>query len=107
MGAGIGLAMAPATEAIMGSLPPAKAGIGSAMNDVVREVAGTLGIAVLGSLLASAYATGMDGAVAGLPAEAARRGERQRRRRPRGRRADRRRRGPTSSPPRTRRSSTR
>ena len=71
MGAGVGLAMAPATEAIMGSLPAAKAGIGSAMNDVVREVAGTLGIAVLGSLLASAYASGMGGAVTGLPGESA------------------------------------
>jgi hypothetical protein len=67
MGAGIGLAMAPATEAIMGSLPPARAGVGSAMNDVVREVAGTLGVAVLGSLLASGYASGMNGAVGGLP----------------------------------------
>jgi len=71
MGAGIGMAMAPATEAIMGSLPKAKAGVGSAMNDVVREVAGTLGIAVLGSVLASSYASGMDGAVAGLPDDAA------------------------------------
>ena len=71
MGAGIGMAMAPATEAIMGSLPKAKAGVGSAMNDVVREVAGTLGIAVLGSVLASAYSGGMDGAGAGLPAGAA------------------------------------
>ena len=67
----LGLGMAPATEAIMGSLPPAKAGIGSAMNDVVREVAGTLGVAVLGSLLSSAYASGMDGATDGLPADAA------------------------------------
>ena len=71
MGAGIGLAIAPATESIMGSLPRAKAGIGSAMNDVVREVAGTLGIAVLGSLLTSAYASGMGGAVPGLSLEAA------------------------------------
>ena len=71
MGAGVGLAMAPATEAIMGSLAPAKAGIGSAMNDVVREVGGTLGVAVLGSVLASAYATGMDGATSGLSGEAA------------------------------------
>ena len=69
LGAGIGLAVSPATESIMGSLPRAKAGIGSAMNDVVREVAGTLGIAVLGSILASAYASGMDGAVTGLPAD--------------------------------------
>jgi EmrB/QacA subfamily drug resistance transporter len=71
MGAGVGLAMAPATEAIMGSLSPAKAGIGSAMNDVVREVGGTLGVAVLGSVLASTYASGMDGAVGGLPDDAA------------------------------------
>jgi EmrB/QacA subfamily drug resistance transporter len=71
MGAGMGLAMSPATEAIMGSLPPERAGIGSAMNDVVREVAGTLGIAVLGSLLTSSYGSGMDSAVAGLPADAA------------------------------------
>jgi Na+/melibiose symporter-like transporter len=71
IGTGIGLAMSPATEAIMGSLPREKAGIGSAMNDVVREVGGTLGIAVLGSLLTSYYGAGMDDAVAGLPPEAA------------------------------------
>jgi EmrB/QacA subfamily drug resistance transporter len=71
MGLGVGLAMAPATEAIMGALPPEKAGIGSAMNDVVREVAGTFGVAVLGSLLSSAYAGAMDGAVGGLPGDAA------------------------------------
>ena len=71
MGFGISLAMAPATEAIMGSLPKAKAGIGSAMNDVVREVGGTLGVAVLGSILSSAYASGMDDATAALPHEAA------------------------------------
>ena len=56
LGLGIGLAMSPATEAIMGALPRAKAGIGSAMNDVVREVGGTLGIAVLGSVLTSTTA---------------------------------------------------
>ena len=67
LGLGMGFAMSPATEAIMGSLPRSKAGIGSAMNDVVREVGGTLGIAVLGSLLASGYGSGMDDATAGLP----------------------------------------
>jgi EmrB/QacA subfamily drug resistance transporter len=71
MGFGMSLAMSPATESIMGSLPKAKAGIGSAMNDVVREVGGTLGVAVLGSVLASGYGDGMDGAVAGLPSDAA------------------------------------
>jgi EmrB/QacA subfamily drug resistance transporter len=72
LGTGMSLAMSPATESIMGSLPKAKAGIGSAMNDVVREVGGTLGVAVLGSVLASGYGGSMDGeAVAGLPADAA------------------------------------
>jgi EmrB/QacA subfamily drug resistance transporter len=71
MGTGMGLAMSPATEAIMGALPKAKAGIGSAMNDVVREVGGTLGVAVLGSFLSSSFASGMDGSVATLPPEQA------------------------------------
>ena len=67
LGLGMGFAMSPATDAIMGSLPRSKAGIGSAMNDVVREVGGTLGIAVLGSILASGYGSGMDDATARLP----------------------------------------
>jgi DHA2 family multidrug resistance protein-like MFS transporter len=71
MGLGMALGMAPATEAIMGSLPPAKAGVGSAMNDVVREVGGTLGVAVLGSVLASSYGSGLGTAADGLPADAA------------------------------------
>ncbi len=68
IGQGLGLAMPPATEAIMGALPREKAGIGSAMNDVVRELGGTLGIAVLGSVLTSSYRSSMEGTVAGLPA---------------------------------------
>jgi MFS transporter, DHA2 family, multidrug resistance protein len=71
MGFGMGLTMAPATEAIMGSLPKAKAGIGSAMNDVVRELGGTLGVAVLGSVLTTTYASGMEDATAGLSHDAA------------------------------------
>jgi EmrB/QacA subfamily drug resistance transporter len=71
LGLGIGLAMSPATDAIMGALPRAKAGIGSAMNDVVREVGGTLGVAVLGSILTSGYGTAMNDDVTSLPASAA------------------------------------
>ena len=52
---GMGLTMAPATESIMGSVPRAKAGIGSAMNDTTRQVGGALGVAVIGSVLASVY----------------------------------------------------
>jgi EmrB/QacA subfamily drug resistance transporter len=71
LGQGMGLAMSPATDAIMGALPRAKAGIGSAMNDVVRELGGTLGVAVLGSILSSSYGSGMGDATAGLPHGAA------------------------------------
>jgi EmrB/QacA subfamily drug resistance transporter len=56
LGAGLGLTSAPATEAIMGVVPKEKAGIGSAMNDATRELGGTLGVAVIGSVFASLYA---------------------------------------------------
>jgi Na+/melibiose symporter-like transporter len=55
MATGMGLTMAPATESIMGSLPLAKAGVGSAVNDTTRQVGGALGVAVIGSVLASTY----------------------------------------------------
>jgi MFS family permease len=55
MAVGMGLVMAPATESIMGSLPRAKAGVGSAVNDTTRQVGGALGVAVIGSVMTSAY----------------------------------------------------
>ena len=55
MAIGMGLVMAPATESIMGSLPRAKAGVGSAMNDTTRQVGGALGVAVVGSVMLSVY----------------------------------------------------
>ena len=63
--------MAPATDSVMGSLPLAKASVGSAVNDTTRTMGGALGVAVLGSLLASGYRGDMDHAVAGLPHGAA------------------------------------
>jgi hypothetical protein len=50
MGLGLGLITTPATESIMQVLPPARAGVGSAVNDATRELGGTLGVAVVGSL---------------------------------------------------------
>jgi MFS family permease len=55
MSLGIATGMVPATDSIMGSLPREKAGVGSAVNDTTRQVGGALGVAVLGSLLASGY----------------------------------------------------
>ena len=67
MGGGLGLVNAPATESIMGSLSPEKAGVGSAVNDTTRELGGTLGVALVGSLFSSFYASRFDSATAALP----------------------------------------
>ncbi|WP_299058295.1 MFS transporter [uncultured Nocardioides sp.] len=56
MGLGLGLVSTPATESILQVLPPARAGVGSAVNDATRELGGTLGVAVVGSLFSSLYA---------------------------------------------------
>jgi MFS family permease len=55
LGAGMGLAMTPATTAITEALPKAQQGVGSALNDLSRELGGALGIAVLGSVLTAGY----------------------------------------------------
>jgi EmrB/QacA subfamily drug resistance transporter len=70
LGLGMGLTSAPATEAIMGVVPKEKAGIGSAMNDATRELGGTLGVAVIGSVFASLYTSRLL-LPAGLPTQAA------------------------------------
>ena len=55
LAAGMGLVMAPATDSVMGSLPLAKAGVGSAVNDTTRQVGGALGVAIIGSVVSSVY----------------------------------------------------
>jgi EmrB/QacA subfamily drug resistance transporter len=67
-GAGMALSGSPATTAIVASLPREKQGVASAINDVSRELGGALGIAVLGSVLNSAYRAGVDQHVTALPA---------------------------------------
>ncbi len=71
MAAGLGLTTGPATEAIMGALPPGKAGAGSAVNDTTREVGGTLGVAIIGSVLNSAYGSHVLSSLTALGAPAA------------------------------------
>ncbi len=58
----MGAAMAPATDSVMSAVPEAKAGVGSAMSDVTRQVGGALGVAVIGSIIATAYSRDMTGA---------------------------------------------
>ena len=52
-GFGMGLTMTPATVAAIGSVPVAKAGIGSGILNTFRQVGGALGIAVMGAIVAS------------------------------------------------------
>ena len=68
LAAGMGLVMAPATDSVMGSLPLAKAGVGSAVNDTTRQVGGALGVAIVGSVVSSVYGTKIADFFAGKPA---------------------------------------
>ena len=70
LGAGMGAAMTPATSAITDALPPAQQGVGSAINDLSREVGGATGIAVIGSILTSTYTSQVN--LTGLPSRVAR-----------------------------------
>jgi EmrB/QacA subfamily drug resistance transporter len=69
IGAGMGNAMAPSTNAIMSVVPPEKAGAGSAVNNTTRQVGGALGIAVLGSVLSGTYSRHIEPALDQIPAD--------------------------------------
>lgn len=62
-GLGAGVAMTSAMDAVLGSLPDDAAGAGSAVMNTIRQLAGALGVAILGSILYSAYKSGLDPAV--------------------------------------------
>jgi MFS transporter, DHA2 family, multidrug resistance protein len=69
MGVGMANVMPPAMNTIMSSLPREKAGVGSAISNTVRQVAAALGVAVLGTVVASTYRSQVSDAVAQLPAQ--------------------------------------
>jgi hypothetical protein len=71
IGGGTALAMTPATNAIVGSLPRAKQGVASAVNDTARELGSAFGIAILGSAFNSGYRAHIDSKLHGLPPGAA------------------------------------
>src|SRR3546814_17189948 len=54
----------------MSAVPMRQAGVGSAMNDTTRELGGALGVAVLGALVTSSYASSLGDSVANLSASA-------------------------------------
>jgi hypothetical protein len=66
----MGWVMAPSTASVMGSVPPEKSGVASAMNDVTRQVGGALGVAVIGSVISTIYASRVGDDTAALPESA-------------------------------------
>ena len=60
LGGGLGLTTAPATDSIMGVVRPDQAGAGSAVNDATRQIGGTLGVAVVGSIFSTLYIRSLD-----------------------------------------------
>jgi EmrB/QacA subfamily drug resistance transporter len=71
LGFAIGLSVSPATDTIMGSFPENELGVGGGANDTALELGGSLGIAILGSLLGTTYKDKLTDLVGGhLPAAA-------------------------------------
>ncbi len=71
MATGMSITASPLTSLIMSAVPRHRAGMGSAMNDTTRELGGALGVAVLGSLLATTYSSSIGDALRGLSPDAA------------------------------------
>ncbi|MEV6521531.1 MFS transporter [Longispora sp. NPDC051575] len=69
-GAGMGLIMAPASEATIAATPPDRAHTVSSINGVVRELGGVLGIAVVGSVVSAVYRARLAGDLPAAPARA-------------------------------------
>ena len=74
MANGLSLVTSPSTDAVMGSVPRERAGVASAVNDISRELGGTLGVAITGSIFISLYSpkiietfTGIPGLLDSLP----------------------------------------
>lgn len=64
-GFGFGLGMPSLTDAVMASVPVEDAGVGSAVNDVSRELGSALGVAVIGSFISSLYRGNVEDQLAG------------------------------------------
>lgn len=64
---GMGIAVSPATNVIMSSVPPERAGVGSAVNDTARELGSALGVAVLGTVMFATYRHGVEQIATAFP----------------------------------------
>ncbi|MCZ7375137.1 MFS transporter [Micromonospora sp. WMMC250] len=70
LGGGMAAVLPAASMSIMTAVPREKAGVSSAMNNTIRQVGNVLGVAVLGSVLASTYRAGVSDELTVLPAAA-------------------------------------
>ena len=68
MGISITLAMIPALDAILGVLPAGETGAGSALTRAIQNIGASFGVAIMGSILNSAYQTSLGAHLTGLPA---------------------------------------
>jgi Na+/melibiose symporter-like transporter len=68
-GLGMGNVIAPASTLMQNVLPLARAGAGSAVQNTVRQVGGALGVAIIGTILATRYASNVDPFLDDLPPE--------------------------------------
>ncbi len=69
-GLGMGLVIAPASTVMQNVLPLARAGAGSAVQNTVRQVGGALGVAIVGTVLATQYAANLAASSTDLPDDA-------------------------------------
>ena len=68
-GTGMGLVIAPASTVMQNVLPLARVGAGSAVQNTVRQVAGALGVAIIGTVLGTRYATSIEPGLQSLPSQ--------------------------------------
>jgi DHA2 family multidrug resistance protein-like MFS transporter len=70
IGFGMGIALPTSLDVILGTLPPAQTGAGSALTRALQQIAATFGVAILGSFLNNAYQAQMGPHIATLPSQA-------------------------------------
>jgi MFS transporter, DHA2 family, multidrug resistance protein len=70
LGVGIGMALPTSLDVILGTIPPTQTGAGSALTRALQQIAATFGVAILGSILNSAYQAQVAPPLAALPSAA-------------------------------------
>src|SRR6267378_130092 len=70
IGLGMGIALPTSLDVILGTLPPAQTGAGSALTRALQQIAATFGVAILGSILNNVYQAQTAPHLAGLPSAA-------------------------------------